>query len=772
MSVPRLHGARGAGTLLVALALAVYLPCALAGVAGGRPVVLGPVAANWLETALSLAAAAICWLGAARHESDRRPWRVLAVTLLGSTVAQLVMSVFYDDVVGEPLPSVAALIWLSCYVGFFVFVLLVRREATASYRSLWLDGLTGGLAVAALGATVLYEPVVRSTGGGVAEVATALAYPLLDVLLVAFVLGVCALQGWRPGRAWLLLGAGLLMNAVADAVNVTVSTAGEYPLGTLLDVIWVVAQLLMALAPWQRPAARTASLDHARVLAFPAVFATLAVGLLVYGQTGHLNVLADVLSVAVLAVVGWRTFLSFRDHAELAERSRQALVDDLTALSNRRAFLAHSEQALAAPGRAGHALLMIDLDRFKELNDSLGHRTGDLLLCAIARRLEQVVPRGGFAARLGGDEFAVLLRGCGEASEAAAIAEGIRDALREPLVVAGIAVQPDASIGIALHPADGLTIDELLQHADVALYQAKKHRSRVELYDIERDPFNPARLAMAAELAEAGERNELRLYYQPKLDVHTGAVVGVEALLRWEHPAHGLVLPAEFLARAEGNGLIIPLTSWVLDTALADARRWADGGHDLTVAVNISAANLSAAGLVEEVDEALRRHGVPARRLTIELTESMLITDADRARQVLDELAALGVAVSLDDFGTGYSSLAHLQQLPVREIKIDRAFVGALPDETAATLVRSLIDLAHGLGLQVVAEGVEGAEAWRMLAEWGCDQLQGFAALAPAPAHELENWLAGRPVPIFAPLEGAHGARRIREGVGRMLSSS
>jgi diguanylate cyclase (GGDEF)-like protein len=448
----------------------------------------------------------------------------------------------------------------------------------------------------------------------------------------------------------------------------------------------------------------------------------------------------DVAAVAMLLGGGLVLLFGtlFRIVAGASRRLReQALHDALTGLPNRTLLHARAERALRGDEPA--AMLLIDLDRFKEVNDTLGHDYGDALLIEVAERLGAALRRGDTLARLGGDEFAVLVAGAPDRAAVVELAGRLQDALRRPFALRGVAVELEASIGVALYPEHGNTAGALLQRADVAMYDAKRGRRGVATYAPERDPYSADRLGLLAELRRAIVRDELVLHYQPKVSLDTGELTGVEALVRWQHPSRGLLGPDEFVPLAERTGAVADLTRWVVDRALAQQRAWRDEGVDLPVAVNLAAANIVDVTLPAAVAELLKRHGVAGERLECEISEHTVMADPVRATDVLGGLRALGVRLSLDDFGTGHSSLAYLKRLPLDEVKIDRSFVaGMAEDENDAVIVRSTIDLARNLGLQVVAEGVETAEIMRELAELRCDVAQGYYISRPLPAGELD----------------------------------
>jgi diguanylate cyclase (GGDEF)-like protein len=423
----------------------------------------------------------------------------------------------------------------------------------------------------------------------------------------------------------------------------------------------------------------------------------------------------------------------------------RALRDELTGLPNRECFYDRAAHALLAEQRRQGVLsvLVIDLDRFKELNDTLGHRYGDKLLCLIGPRISPLLRQSDTVARLGGDEFAVLLPDSGGPAAAQDVADRIVAALHEPFALDSLTFTIAASCGVASSPDDGVDVDELLQHADVAMYIAKDAHSGAVSYNPTLDINTPKRLAILNELPRAIKEGHLRLHYQPKSDVATGRVTGMEALVRWEHPVRGLIPPDDFIPLAEHTGLITPLTTWVLNEALTQCRHWLDTTTaNLSISINLAARTLLDEKFPAEVSDALRRHGVPARLLNFEVTETSIMVDPLKAQSLLQKIHDLGVELSIDDFGTGYSSLSYLKFLPVSELKIDQSFVKHMHDDANdAVIVRSVIDLAHNLGLKTVAEGIEDEATLQQLDILGCDLGQGYHLARPMPAAAVDEWL-------------------------------
>jgi diguanylate cyclase (GGDEF)-like protein/PAS domain S-box-containing protein len=444
-------------------------------------------------------------------------------------------------------------------------------------------------------------------------------------------------------------------------------------------------------------------------------------------------------------VVAMLEDISDRKQAE-HDLLHRTLHDSLTELPNRLYFYESVTQAIAAAAEQRQlAILLIDLDRFKEINDTLGHHYGDLLLCEFAGALRRHLRPPDTLARLGGDEFALLLHVDGDAAGAAASALArIEDLVAQPYVIEGLPLSIEASIGVACFPRDGEDVDQLLRYADIAMYSAKTSGVGHAFYEPNGNGngHDPRRLGILGELRRAIAERELVLHYQPKLDLRSKLVDRVEALVRWQHPRDGLVLPGHFIPLAEQTGLIKPLTLYVLETALAQCKRWLDAGRSIGISVNISPRNLNDPDFPKDVETLLRRYDVPAEHLLLEVTERGIIADPARAEATLRRLSELGVRIALDDFGAGHSSLAFLARLPLDQIKIDRSFVTDLvTDSGDDVIVRSIISLGHELGLEVVGEGVETAEVQTRLEEYGCDLVQGFQLTRALPAEELERWL-------------------------------
>jgi diguanylate cyclase (GGDEF)-like protein len=701
---------------------------------------------DWLPSIVYVLVAAMVSLRAVRVREARGPWIVLAVGLTLYAAGNLLWAFWLEHVPNPPIPSICDALWLSfyplAYVGMAWLALSRTHRASAG---VWLDGVIAGLGITAVGAVVVFRPVLDAATGGTLAVATNLAYPIGDLLLAALVLGFLALRGWRLDRAWGLLGGGFLVLCAADSLYLLQVAAGSPTSNGFANLFYMLAVGLLAVAAWQpQTTVEKPRLESWSMLLVPGGFMLVAMALLVSSYFHRLPPLAFTLDMLTLLAGFVRTAVTFRDVRALARTRREALTDDLTDLANRRMFRRRLDEAItAARATDGKvALIIFDLDRFKELNDTLGHHAGDELLREIGPRLKSMLRATDTLARLGGDEFALILSDPTDESAALRVSDRVLGEIGRPFAVHELSLHVGVSIGIAMFPDHGDEGEELMRRADVAMYNSKSLRTGPEVYSLERDKQSRDHLALVSALAEAIRAGEIDVEFQPKADAATRTVVGVEALARWRSLAHGTIPPDVFVPSAERAGLARALTRHVLGRALAQCRAWRDAGHDLTMAVNLTISDLHDPALPEEIASALTDAGVPPEAVVLEITESAVLSDPERIGNMLARIGEMGVGLSLDDFGTGYSSLTHLKTLPVGEVKIDRSFVGQMATNPAdAAIVGSTIQLAHSLGMQVVAEGVEDDETWRRLAEFGCEVVQGFA-LAPArPAAELEGLL-------------------------------
>ena len=474
--------------------------------------------------------------------------------------------------------------------------------------------------------------------------------------------------------------------------------------------------------------------------------------------------------LALLWVVLFRIVVgaSNRLRRQASDNEKQALHDALTGLPNRVLFRDRVQRAILGGRRRREivGVMLMDLDHFKEINDTLGHFNGDLLLKRIASRLQGAVREADTVARLGGDEFAFLLPDVQDRKGAEQAVERVMKLLEDPFVLGGLALKVEASVGIALYPEHGDRVDALLQAADVAMYVAKEARGGYEFYDAEQRHYTPARLALVGELRRAIDENELMLYYQPKADLATGRITGVEALARWQHPQRGLLAANDFIPLAEHTSLIRPVTLHLLELAIRQCRDWQEAGLDLSVGVNLSVQNLLDLQLPGDLAKLLEIYRVHPEKLELEITESMIMTKPKRAMAVINRLSEMGVSLAIDDFGTGYSSLVYLKQLPVSVLKIDKSFVmNMTAGEDDAVIVQSTVDLGRNLGLTVVAEGVETERVYERLRSVGCDIAQGYYLSRPIPPEDLATMLEQADMTV-------KGLRRIQSGEGAVKSDA
>ena len=697
---------------------------------------------NWVIDGFEVVVAVMCLVRAVVGGTIRPVALTLGLGLLAWSFGDVVFSVLTLGGGNPPTPSWDDALYLAFYPLTYVgVILLLRRDVRAVPLATWLDGVVAGLGAASLTAAFVFETIVRSIGGSPAEVATNLAYPVGDLVLLALVVGaLTVLPTWRnPQLLVLALGCGLL--AVGDTVYLFQSSAGIYQVGTLLDATWPVALVLMSGAVWLRsvPAA-VAATPHTVQFVVPTVAAGCGLAVLFEGALGHVGPVAATLALLTLVAVMGRSLLYVWTLRRLTQsREREAMTDELTGLGNRR-YLTNMLDDFFARGETDRlALLLIDLDHFKEINDSFGHQVGDRILAMLGSRLGDAVAASDILVRLGGDEFGVVLTG-ESARRPTIVAEKLTTELEYPFALEVANLHVSASIGIAIVPDHAGTASELLRCADVAMYRAKSSHRPFDVYEVATDT-GLSRIKRVERFRNAMESNALELYYQPQFDVRTGLVPAVEALLRWPQSGEGVLLPAEFIPLAEEAGLMKPVAEWVLEAALGQCAQWHAAGIPVNISVNLSTTNLLDIDLPDRIRFLLARHRLAAEVLVLELTETTLMNDWRRSRDIVQRLHNLGLTVSVDDFGTGYSSLAYLSELAIGEIKIDRAMVERLSSTSNRkdeAIVRATIELGHSLGVRVVAEGVEDAKTLELLSSFGCDLVQGYFLGRPQPAGELE----------------------------------
>lgn len=709
---------------------------AVVAVGYGLAVLLGapPRHDEALQASAFLLVAALAWVravGAGRRLEDF----VLAAGLTCSALGWGYWSVWLAPMIDPPYPTPADLLWVALFPALLVALGWQAVARGSAWQAVMLDTLVVGAGLtAAVGGLVV--PRFVADGAALTTMRVNSIYVGAHAAHALLVLTVLGMRRFRDGGLlWLRLAGAVLYTATNAVFLFQVAGTGRVPLGTLLNVGWLVAFTLTTCSIGAaRPVRDGAPPWRPTVLVLPVLGTTLAL-LTLLGDAGSLPWARGVAGVAMLLALA-RMGLALVQADRLRGSHHLAVTDDLTGLANRRGFYDALRRLLATGTPT--AVVLIDLNRFKDVNDTLGHRVGDLLLAQVAVRLRHaVLDQGGrHVARVGGDEFAVLLHGSGTEDDERA-ARRVTEALSTRYDVDGVTVRMSAAAGLVHVPLHGDDLDELLRRADVAMYAAKATHESLVVYRTDLDTRSRDDLARLESLRSALLEDGLVLHYQPKVDLRTGTVVGVEALARLR--VQGTVLPpAAFLDALGQGGMLRTLTALVLDRAVGQAAAWAADGLQLSVAVNVPADSWIDADLERQVTAVLSRHGLPGRLLFLEVTEEALLADKAAARAAIEAVRALGVRVSIDDYGTGYSSLAYLRDLPVDEIKLDRSFVrGMADDPRALTIVESSAALAHGLDLVVVAEGVEDEADRRAALRAGCDLGQGYLFARPVAADEL-----------------------------------
>ncbi len=698
------------------------------------------------------AVAMTAWAVRRRDARPRGASRLLLAGLTTWVVGDAAWALSGHIAGGEDFPPFTDAFYLTGYALFAASLLALARARRARFDpDALIDGLIIGTVVTLLFYVTFVATVWAGQGTPSASTAVTLFYLVFDVLLVVQAFYVSRIEPVR--RAGLrLIAAGFGAVFVGDVLQ---NLALRYPDirsdGGLVQTWWLVAYALIGAAPLYRSMAADDSADgrdavrplRARQIALlggalALVPAVPGVQLLLGMEVSSAPSIgaAGVLIVLVCLRLG---LAATRMSQQARQLVRAAETDGLTGLANSR----HFEEVLDSRAREAHArpvlVLIVALDRLTEITDTLGYRVGDELLRAAAARVQEAVGETGTAARLAGDAFAVLVD-AGDVRHVDAIewAARLRRVLTATFTLSDVSISVDALVGVAVGPDDGSDGAELLQRADVALSAARNRPEGVARYTGRMTSDGALAPHLMSELSRAIEQHEIVVHYQPQVDVATGAVRGVEALVRWQHPVHGLLPPAAFIPAAERTGLIRPLTLYLLDEVLTQFVAWREAGATLRIAANLSARDLLDPSFARHVADLMARHGVDRDSLELELTETMAMVDPARSLEVLQALARLGVDLAIDDFGTGYSSLAHLQRLPVHRLKIDRSFVTSMVhDEASAAIVRSTIELARNLGLTVVAEGVEDDVTLMSLREMGCDVAQGFGLGRPVPADQV-----------------------------------
>jgi diguanylate cyclase len=636
-------------------------------------------------------------------------------------------------------PSVGELLNIASYLLLATFVLLDAPRAQFT-RGMALDAVVVWGATLAVASFMLIAPVTSHFDGTVVQLFVAVLFPLINVVLAGIVLSqVLTRERVWSSQAMMLIG-GLVAIAIADSNFIArVPSSEGYSGDARLAIIWGVGFALIGEAASRSEPDRT-GLRRADVR--PAVLiaaAVIAILALVVNPGGLAGALMAGSAALTLLATGWRLTVALQQARGATEALRLSVTDELSGLGNRRAVLAATDQALTHQGPV--SVLLFDIDSFKDVNDSLGHAVGDEVLIHLAERLKESLTSALAVARLGGDEFAAVLPSEDEL-ELFELAQRARSALRMPLGVEGLGLSLDASVGIAVREETDESAIEMMRRADVAMYAAKENRAGVLVFDRSQDGMSQLRLQRGEELRSAIANGQLIAWYQPQVDARTQQVVAMEALVRWWHPTEGLLPPVAFLADARRAGLMGAMTESLMVQIIQDAKRWRADGLDLRVAMNWAPPELIGGRLLPALFSAIADAGLPPDSIQVEVTEESFLSDPERARMVLYELQGHGVQVSIDDYGSGFSSLAYLRDLPVQELKMDRAFVApVVSDERSRMIVATTIQMARALGMRFVAEGVEDSSVVSELVPLGVDVLQGYHIARPMPAAAVAPWV-------------------------------
>jgi diguanylate cyclase (GGDEF)-like protein len=729
------HGTvRGLGIsawLIMALGLGFELRVAGTSPQAAESVLMGTLALFFVAILSRLA------LAMKLARGRRRPLFVLMVSVIFWAAGSVVLGASTKpDITTFPAPG--EWLFLVSYVGMAGYLILDTAHRPSTALATWLEAIVVCGGTACLSGTLLVTPVAGAFGQDGLALLLALLYPLIDLALALLVVGQVALRARGGIKQAGALIVGFLIFAWADTTFVANLSKGTYSFSVINDLAYGAAFALIVGAAVRSRLVATNKLPRRPGPTVMVCAAATAILVLTLRPSDGVGTYLAVPAVVTLLGAGGRLVLALREANGAAEAFALSRTDDLTLLPNRRAVLARLDDTLAMPRPL--ALMMLDLDGFKDVNDTLGHAAGDTVLQLVAHRMREVLPPEVVVARLGGDEFAVIVFDEDELL-LMETAQQILDTVRQPLLIDGIELATNASIGITLRSSSDAGSTDLLRRADVAMYQSKLTRSGALLYDAHRDDFSRQKLKLAEDLRKGILDGQLVLWYQPQIDAATQRLCGLEALVRWQHPEQGLLPPAVFLPAARRAGLMLQLSEAVGRMAVNDLARWNKSGLDIRVALNCAPPELLSGMFLPRLFEAVKRSGLSPESLVIEVTEDSFLADPERARTILDDIRQQGLQVAIDDYGTGFSSLSYLRDLPVHELKMDRSFIAALrTDPRSRMIVSSTFQMAHALGLRMVAEGVEDAATAADLVAMGVDVLQGYHLARPMPAAEIEPW--------------------------------
>ncbi len=679
----------------------------------------------------------VLFAGRARlKDGTRVAWLLLTAATTSWLLSEVFLALASADNPAGPLWVQAAFLIFSP-LTYLALALLLRAATPETATSAYLDGVIIALTVAAL--MVLFRPLSVGDEADLPDLLLALSYPTLDLLQLTLLVAALVVLGRAAGWAWWCFLAGSALIWFGDSYWLLGLSLGQTQSNSGADMVWPLGMLLMAVGAWL-PLRSNASQPHL-AWALPLLLTAAAFALIVYATFAPVPPLSVVLATGAVVAGALRSMGAFRSAAGRAHAQHLARTDELTGLTNRRGLMRIAGPVFGQP----RALLLVDVDRFKQINDNLGHQAGDDVLHGLSVRFRALVGEGCVAARIGGDEFVFLLPADSTADDARSIAQALHGIAARPVQASGMDLQVELSIGIAVAPHHGSTLSDLMLAADRAMYRAKREHVSTQVYDPLWDGGQSGNLMVLQELRSGLERSEFTCYFQPQLDVLSNEIVAVEALVRWQHPLRGLLAAGEFLPLVEQTTLIRPLTDRILSISLQHLRQWDTAGIHLRLCVNISATSLLDRSLPLRLTELLSDHQIAAARLTLEITETALSGDEDRVRLVLFQLHEIGVEISIDDYGSGYSSLHQIGTMQAQELKLDREFVTGVGQRAdLRSILAATVHLAHGLRLRMVAEGVESAADLDQVRLSGCDLAQGFYISKPLAAASLPQWLSQR----------------------------